>query len=80
MTDEKLEKEVFAFLRDQRELEQTCQDKPWVVFADEQFRGAFDTYFAALNFAVQSYGSGNFLIRSLSQPEPHVPMLVADSR
>lgn len=76
MTDENLEKEVFAFLRRQRELEETCQDKPWVVFSSEQFQGAFETYFAALSFAMRSFGSGNFLVRSLSQPDPHVPMLV----
>ena len=70
-----LETEIAAFEGNQKELEQHYKGK-YVIYHDEEFVGAFDTFDTAAREAVSRFGRGPYLIRQVGAPPPPMPASV----
>jgi hypothetical protein len=77
MTDMALTNEIAAFLRERAALK-AQRVAPWVVFAGEQFQGAFDGYEAAARFAIERFKNTAFLVRNVDAEEEQVPLVFAE--
>ena len=65
-----LEIKAYEKMKEQLEAEHWRQ---WVVFHREEFRGAFDDFQDAAEFAIQRFGRGPYLIEQVGAPPPMFP-------
>ena len=70
-----LEKEIAAYEAKSADLEKNHNGK-FVVFKDDTFVGAFDTFDAAAKEAVRQFGAGPYLIRQVGANPPALPASV----
>ena len=68
-------KDIAAYESMQTELEVRYFGK-WVVLYDEEFIGAYDTFEAAAENAVERFGRGPYLIRRVGASPPTLPASV----
>lgn len=64
MKNELLDREIAAYEARQGEMEREHMGK-WVVFHDQQFIGAYDTFEAAAEDAMERFGYGPYHIREV---------------
>jgi hypothetical protein len=67
--------DIAAFTAMREELEQNHMGK-WVLFHNEAFIAAYDTFEAAAEDAVLRFGRGPYLIKQVGAPSPTLPASV----
>ena len=67
-----LEREIEAYEAMRAELEQEYFDK-WVILHDRKVAGAFDSSEECVQFAVEKFGRGPYLIRQVGEPPMRLP-------
>ena len=67
-----LEREIEAYEVMRAELEQEYFDK-WVVLHDMKVAGAFDSSEECVQFAIEKFGRGPYLIRQVGEPPMRLP-------
>ena len=67
-----LEQEMEAYEAMRAELEREYFDK-WVILHDRKVAGAFDSSEECIQFAVEKFGRGPYLIRQVGQPPMRLP-------
>ncbi len=75
MADTALQVEIATYDAMKDDLEAHHKDK-WVVFHDDEFIGAFDTFDTAAAEAVRRFGVGPYLIRQVGAPPLTLPASV----
>ena len=70
-----LDRDIVAFKKMRSELEKHHHGK-WVLFYDEQYIGAFDSFDQTAQEAVRWFGRGPYLIRQVGAPPITLPASV----
>lgn len=78
MMEQDLTQEIAAFLRERATLRAQYASQ-WIVFAGEQFQGAFDNYERAVRFAMERFRGAPFLVRNVDAEDEQVPLIFAET-
>jgi hypothetical protein len=70
-----IDKEITAYEAMREELEAKHMGK-WVLFHDQEFISAYDSFDSAAGDAVKRFGSGPYLIRQVGAPPVTLPASV----
>jgi hypothetical protein len=52
----------------------------WVIFLDREFKGHFETFGGAFDFAMREFPTRDFLIRGVRHTKPDLPFLLLEGR
>lgn len=71
-----LSKEIDAFQRQLPTLKQNIGAHRWVVFLDQECKGDFPEFSDAMEFAMATFPTRDFLVREIDAPRPQLPFLM----
>jgi hypothetical protein len=77
MADTDFTREIRAFV-DQKPALAAKYRASWVVFVGDQFKGHFDSYEQAAEFALKRHRNETFLIRNTNAAGPDIPRLFVE--